>query len=69
MRQIREDAALKQRELEKQLVCESLPEWDMTLTHREQAEKNNQIRLLVRRLTGMVFMTDSNALLQANMVG
>ena len=41
MRQIREDTALKQRELEKQLVRESLPEQDMILTCREQAEKDD----------------------------
>ena len=69
MRRIREDAALKQRELEKQLVRESLPEWDMILTCREQAEKDNQIGLLARRLTGKVFTNDSNALLQANVIG
>ena len=69
MRQIGEDTALKWRELEKQLVHESLPEWDMILTHREQAEKDNQIGLLARRLTGKVFTKDSNALLQANAIG
>ena len=69
MRRIREDAALKQRELEKQLVRESLPERDMILTRREQAEKDDQIGLLVRRLTGKVFTNDSNALLQANVIG
>ena len=69
MRRIREDAALKQRELEKQLVRESLPERDMILTRREQAEKDDQIGLLARRLTGKVFTKHSNALLQANVIG
>ena len=41
----------------------------MILTHREQAEEDNQIGLLVRKLTGKVFTTDSNALLQANVIG